>query len=61
MVRVPGSSDDLGFHRESPGNDEDIKIKVEYEMETSAVEGSPLTQETKDPQTVRILGGVLTS
>ena len=43
MVRVPGTSGDSGFPRESLG--EDVNIIVEHGMEVSAAEGSPLTQE----------------
>ena len=45
MVRVPGSSGDSGFHRESLR--EDVKIKIEPGMEASAEEGSPQTCEAK--------------
>ena len=45
MVRVPGSSGDSGFHRESLS--EDVKIKIEPGMEASAEEGSPQTRENK--------------
>ena len=43
MVRVPGSSGEAGFYRESTG--EDVKIKIEPGIETSAEEGSPQTRE----------------
>ena len=45
MVRVPGSSGDSGFHRESLS--EDVKIKIEPGMEASAEEGSPQTRGNK--------------
>ena len=43
MVRVPGTSGDSGFPRESLG--EDVNIIVEHGMEVSAAEGSPPTRE----------------
>ena len=42
MVRVPGSSEASGFHRESTG--EDVKIKQEPGIEVSATEGSTQTR-----------------
>ncbi|GMF44829.1 unnamed protein product [Phytophthora fragariaefolia] len=42
MVRVPGSSGDSGFHREST-NQEEIKVKVEPEIEASTEGESPST------------------
>ena len=45
MVRVPGSSGDSGFHRES--RDENVKIKTDYETEASAEEISPQKCEEK--------------
>ena len=39
MVRVPGSSGDSGFHRESLSEDE--KVKVEPGIEAYESEGSP--------------------
>jgi hypothetical protein len=41
MVRVPGSSGDSVFHRES--TEEDVKVKLEPGIEASAEDGSPLT------------------
>ena len=46
MVRVPGSSGDSGFHRES--TEEEVKIKIEPGIEASAVKGSPQTREEKE-------------
>ena len=43
MVRVPGSSGDSGFHRESLG--EDVRIKIEPGIEESAKEITPRTRE----------------
>uniref|UniRef100_A0AAV1UZK0 Uncharacterized protein n=1 Tax=Peronospora matthiolae TaxID=2874970 RepID=A0AAV1UZK0_9STRA len=45
IVRVSGSSGDLGFHRES--RDEDAKIKTESGIGASAGYGSPQTREEK--------------
>uniref|UniRef100_A0AAV1UDP0 Uncharacterized protein n=1 Tax=Peronospora matthiolae TaxID=2874970 RepID=A0AAV1UDP0_9STRA len=45
MVRVPGSSGDTGFHRES--RDEDVKIKTEPGIGASAEYGSPQTRKGK--------------
>uniref|UniRef100_A0AAV1TG59 Uncharacterized protein n=1 Tax=Peronospora matthiolae TaxID=2874970 RepID=A0AAV1TG59_9STRA len=42
MVRVPGSSEASGFHRESTG--EDVKMKQEPGIEVSATEGSTQTR-----------------
>ncbi|KAE9015178.1 hypothetical protein PR001_g14963, partial [Phytophthora rubi] len=42
MVRVPGSSGDSGFHREST-NQEDTKLKAEPEIEASTEGESPST------------------
>lgn len=48
MVRVPGSSGDSGFHREST---EDVKIKEEPGKEASAERGSPPTLKNKEGST----------
>uniref|UniRef100_A0AAV1TW90 Uncharacterized protein n=1 Tax=Peronospora matthiolae TaxID=2874970 RepID=A0AAV1TW90_9STRA len=48
MVRVPGSSGDSAFHRES--RDEDVKIKTEPGIGVSAEFGSPQTREEKGSQ-----------
>ncbi|CAI5725006.1 unnamed protein product [Peronospora effusa] len=45
MVRVPGSSGDSGFHRESLR--EAVKVKIEPGIEASAAKGSPQTCEEK--------------
>ena len=45
MVRVPGSSGDSGFHRESLSEDE--KVKVEPRMEAYEAKGSPPTHDFK--------------
>uniref|UniRef100_A0AAV1UYP5 Uncharacterized protein n=1 Tax=Peronospora matthiolae TaxID=2874970 RepID=A0AAV1UYP5_9STRA len=45
MVRVPGSSGDSGFHRESLSEDE--KVKIEPGMEAYEEEGSPQTRDDK--------------
>ena len=59
MVRVPGSSGDSGFHRESLG--EDVHIKVEPGIEVSTEVGSPLTRDNeKYFLIVRVLEGTLT-
>ena len=42
MVRVPGSSGDSRFHRESPI--EEVKIKTEARIEAPAVKVSPKTR-----------------
>ncbi|KAE8908614.1 hypothetical protein PF003_g7805 [Phytophthora fragariae] len=42
MVRVPGSSGDSGFHREST-NQEETKVKAEPEIEASTEGESPST------------------
>ncbi|ETI35351.1 hypothetical protein F443_18298 [Phytophthora nicotianae P1569] len=42
MVRVPGSSGDSGYHRESH-EDEEVPIKLESGMEASSEAGSPTT------------------
>ncbi|GMF41605.1 unnamed protein product [Phytophthora fragariaefolia] len=42
MVRVPRSSGDSGFHRES--NQEDVEIKLEPGIDAPAMSGSPQTQ-----------------
>uniref|UniRef100_A0AAV1TZ92 BAG domain-containing protein n=1 Tax=Peronospora matthiolae TaxID=2874970 RepID=A0AAV1TZ92_9STRA len=42
IVRVPGSSEASGFHRESTG--EDVKIKQEPGIDVSATEGSTQTR-----------------
>ena len=48
MVRVPGSFEASGFHRESTG--EDVKIKLEPGIDVSATEGSAQTQDrTRSP------------
>uniref|UniRef100_A0AAV1T2R3 Uncharacterized protein n=1 Tax=Peronospora matthiolae TaxID=2874970 RepID=A0AAV1T2R3_9STRA len=43
VVRVPGSSGDSGFHRESLSEDE--KVKIEPGMEADEAEGSPRTRD----------------
>ena len=48
MVRVPGSSGDSGFHREST---EDVKIKEEPGKEALAERGSPPTLKNKEGST----------
>uniref|UniRef100_A0AAV1UY15 Uncharacterized protein n=1 Tax=Peronospora matthiolae TaxID=2874970 RepID=A0AAV1UY15_9STRA len=48
MLRVPGSSGDSRFHRES--RDEDVKIKTEPGIGASAEYGSPQTREEKGCQ-----------
>jgi hypothetical protein len=50
MVRVPGSSGDSGFHREST---EDVKIKAEPGLKTSAEDGSPQTSLKEEGSTDR--------
>jgi hypothetical protein len=50
MVRVPGSSGDSGFHREST---EDVKIKAESGLKTSAEDGSPQTSLKEEGSTDR--------
>lgn len=45
MVRVPGSSGDSGFHRESPS--QEVKIKIEPGMEALEEKGSPATRDVK--------------
>ena len=45
MVRVPGSSGDSGFHRESPS--QEVKIKIEPGMEAFEEKGSPATRDVK--------------
>jgi len=54
MVRVPGSSGDSGFHRES--TDEEVKIKEEPKIEVTTAEGSPSTplKHHHDPPVVRV-------
>uniref|UniRef100_A0AAV1UVR2 Uncharacterized protein n=1 Tax=Peronospora matthiolae TaxID=2874970 RepID=A0AAV1UVR2_9STRA len=45
MVRVPRSSGDSGFHRESLSEDE--KVKIEPGMKAYEAEGSPRTRDFK--------------
>jgi len=48
MVRVPGSFEASGFHRESTGDD--VKVKLEPGIDVSATEGSAQTQDrTRSP------------
>ena len=44
MVRVPGSSEDAGFYRESQ-DDKDVHVKKEHKTEESREDRSPVTQE----------------
>ncbi|CAI5705769.1 unnamed protein product [Peronospora farinosa] len=57
MVRVPGSSEDAVFHRESP-EDKDVQVKNEYKIEDPLEDRSPVTKEerTKDRKTDQTLG-----
>ena len=54
MVRVPGSSGDSGYHRESQR--EDAMVKIEPGMEVSAEEGSQ-RRKRKDLWIISVLGG----
>ena len=56
MVRVPGSSGDPGFHRESLS--EEVKIKTEPGIEAPAVKGSPQTREDEGSPDRKVLGGL---
>ena len=45
MVRVPGSSGDSGFHRESPS--QEVKTKIEPGMEAFEEKETPVTRDVK--------------
>ena len=57
MVRVPGSSGDSGFHRESPS--QEVKIKIEPGMEAFEERDRLRRVMLKDPRIIRVLGGAL--
>ena len=44
MVRVPGSSEDAGFHRESQ-DEEDVLVKVEQKTEEALKDRPPVKHE----------------
>ena len=47
MVRVPGSSEDAGFHRESQ-DEEDVKVKIKQKTDEPLEDRPPVTQEEKN-------------
>ena len=44
MVRVPGSSEDAGFHRESQ-DEEDVKVKIEQKTDEPLEDRPPVTKD----------------
>ena len=50
MMRVPGSLEDAGCHRESQ-DEEDFKVKIEQKTEEALEDRPPVTQEDKIKET----------